>query len=206
MASKAQATLAPQPRMCFYPCKSPPHLTRAVAGGAQAERRGCQRHRDVLEKVETASKKARKEHKFKAVQKDEMAESMSLFLGGVPANLTRAEPSKVMLITQGWCVFEGNRDCIDEQFTKCIFIAFVKVPSKSCEPMGKNYSKYSDAVRSWLLPLQRTPLQSHECFFRDRFHCSAKKHQTGKFWGKVKETFALLCKPLLPQEGCSGPG
>lgn len=58
-------------------------------------------------------------------------------------------------------------------------------------PWGKTLQ-----VRSWLLPLQRTPLQSHGCFFRDRFHCSARKNQTGTFWGKVKETFALLCKPL----------
>lgn len=34
------------------------------------------------------------------------------------------------------------------------------------------------------------------CFFRDRFHCSARKHLIVPFWGKVKETFVILCKPL----------
>lgn len=44
-------------------------------------------------------------------------------------------------------------------------------------------AKYTSAVSQVLLQ-------------RRRSLSSARKHQTGTFRGKVKETFALLCKPL----------
>lgn len=54
--------------------------------------------------------KARKEHKFKAVQKDKMAESMSLFLGGPSTSHKSRTILQAELVMQEWCVFEGNRD------------------------------------------------------------------------------------------------
>lgn len=52
--------------------------------------------------------KARKEHKFKAVQKDKIAESMSLFLGGPSISHKGRIIIQAELVMQEWCVFERN--------------------------------------------------------------------------------------------------
>lgn len=140
--------------------QKPPHLTRAVAGGAQAEKR--------LSEAQRRSggggsriQKARKEHKFKAVQKDKTAESMSLFLG-VPAHLTRAEPSfKQSWSCKGGEFLKETGICVNEQFTTCIFNALSRSHQNPVSPWEKKtLQAFQMQIQSWLLPLQRTPLQS----------------------------------------------
>lgn len=59
-AGEAWATPAPQLRMRCYLWQKSPHLTGTAAGGNQAEQRGCQRHRDILKKVEATSKEQKR--------------------------------------------------------------------------------------------------------------------------------------------------
>lgn len=174
--------------------QKPPHLTRTVAGGAQAEKR--------LSEAQRRSggggsriQKARKEHKFKAVQKDKTAESMSLFLG-VPAHLTRAEPS----FKQSWsckgCEFlKETGICVNEQFTTCIFNALSRSHQNPVSPWEKKtLQAFRCRFRAGSCHCKgHLCNQSHGCLFRDRFHCSARRHQTGIFGG---EGDGELCAPV----------
>lgn len=88
-AGETRATPAPQPRMHRYPWQKPPRLTEAAAGGGPSGDKRLSEAQRRPEEGGSHIQRARREYKFKAEQKGEMAESASLF----PGHLAMAQPS-----------------------------------------------------------------------------------------------------------------